>query len=511
VVLKKMVVAVAATAMTFGLAACGGGSSSGSSGSGSTGTLILGAVVPASTQSAADARWANESPYMQAVYDSLVHLSPTAEPQPWLATEWSLNKDKTVLTLKLRTDVKFTDGTPFNADAAAQNILRFRDGTSPNASNLANVEDAKAVDDATLEIDLKQPDPAILTYLGQNAGLMESPKEFGAKDEQTNPVGSGPYVLDTAKTVVGSKYVYTKNPTYWAPDSVYYDNLTINVLADAQTQVNAIKGGQVTGLNVIDQSTLSQITGAGFTAFPHELDWTGLMLMDRAGSVNPALAKVEVRQAINYAIDRDAMLKAVAQGHGTVTGQVFPETSPGYDAALDTKYPFDPAKAKELLAAAGYPNGFDLALPLLQVGSTTSFDLVKQYLGDVGIKVTYTQLAINDAITAIIAGKYAATFFQLQMDPTAWQEANFLLLDPATFNPFHQPDQTVTDLVKKIQTGSTDEADQATKDLNAYVVDQAWFDPWYRVEGNFAADSKTDVVQQSDNAYPYLWNIKPKA
>ena len=334
---------------------------------------------------------------------------------------------------------------------------------------------------------------------------------YKRQDEQTTPVGTGPYVLDTSKTVVGSKYVYTKNPDYWAPDSVHYDNLVITVLADAQTQVNAIKGGQVNGLNVVDQTTLTQIEGAGFTAYPHELDWTGLMLLDRAGSLNPALAKVEVRQAINYAIDRDAMLKAVAQGHGTVTGQIFPETSPGYDTALDDTYPFDPAKAKELLAAAGYPDGFDLDLPLLQTGSTTSYDLVKQYLGDVGIKVSYTQLAISDAISAILAGKYAVTFFQLQMDPTAWQEANFVLTDTATWNPFHQPDETVAGLVATIQTGSTEEADAATKELNAYVVDQAWFDPWYRVEGNFAADANTEAVQQSDNTYPFLWNIKPKS
>ena len=511
-VAKKMAAAVTAAVMTVALAACGGGGDSGGGGGGgSSDTLTLGAIVPATTQSAADSRWANESPYMQAVYDTLVHLSPTGEPEPWLATEWSLNDDKTVMTLKLRTDVKFTDGTPFNADAAAQNILRFRDGTSPNASNLANVEDAKAVDDATLEITLTQPDPALLVYLGQNGGLMESPKQFGASDEQTKPVGSGPYVLDTGKTVVGSKYVYTKNADYWAPDSVYYDNLVITVLADKNTQVNAIKGGQVTGLNVIDQTTLKEIEGAGFGIFPHELDWTGLMLLDRAGSVNEALGKVEVRQAINYAIDSDAMLQAVAQGHGTVTGQIFPETSPGYDTALDEAYPFDPEKAKELLADAGYPDGFELDMPLLAVGTTTSFDLVKQYLGDVGITVNYTQLDVNTAINDIIAAKYAATFFQLQMDPTAWQEANFVLTEAATFNVFHQPDETVADLVATIQTGSEDEADTATAELNKYVVDQAWFNPWYRVEGNFAANADTDVTQQSDNAYPYLWNIKPKA
>ena len=108
-VLKKMAVAVTAAAMAIGLAACGGSANGGDTSS--PDTLTLGTAVPASTQSAADARWANESPYMQAVYDTLVHLSPTAEPEPWLATEWSLSDDKLVLTLKLRTDVKFTDGT----------------------------------------------------------------------------------------------------------------------------------------------------------------------------------------------------------------------------------------------------------------------------------------------------------------------------------------------------------------------------------------------------------------
>jgi peptide/nickel transport system substrate-binding protein len=510
--LKKTAASVAATGMALALAACGGGSSDSSSagGSGGSGTLTLGAVVPASTQAAADAHWANESPYMQAVYDSLIHLSPEGEPQPWLATKWSYNKDNTVLTMKLRTDVTFTDGTPFTADVAAQNILRFRDGTSPNASNLASVKDAKAVDDSTLQITLNAPDPALLVYLGQNGGLQESPKAFEAGDLKTKPVGSGPYVLDTGKTVVGSKYVYTKNPDYWAPDQVHYDNLTINVLPDAQTQTNAIRGGQVTGLNVADQSTVDQMEQAGFTAYPHELDWTGLLLMDREGKVNPALGKVEVRQAINYAIDRDAMLKAVAKGRGTVTGQIFPTTSPAYDESLDSMYAFDPAKAKQLLADAGYADGFELDMPLIQ-GTTVVNDLIKQYLGDVGITVNYTQLSINDAISAILAPKYAASWFQLQMDPTAWQLANFQIAAKATWNPFHVDDPQVDKFMNTIQNGNEAAADQAAASLNKYVVDQAWFAPFYRVEGNFVADGNTDVVQQSDNAYPYLWNIKPKA
>jgi peptide/nickel transport system substrate-binding protein len=138
------------------------------------------------------------------------------------------------------------------------------------------------------------------------------------------------------------------------------------------------------------------------------------------------------------------------------------------------------------------------------------YDLIKQYLGAVSIKVTYTQVALNDAITDILAPKFSAAFFRLQEDPTAWQVANFSLTKDAVFNPFHVDDPKIQSMVSTIQTGSTAQADTADKQLNTYVVQQADLNPWYRVAGNFAADKNTAVVQQADNAYPYLWNITPK-
>ncbi len=141
--------------------------------------MTLGAILVPPTLAASGAGWANESPFHQAVYDTLLHATPDAKPVPWLATSWSYNTDKTVLTMKLRTDVKFTDGTPFTADVAAQNLMRFANGTptpSPNKSYLASVKDAKAVDPATLQITLKAPDPAMLEYLTQNAGPRGEPE-----------------------------------------------------------------------------------------------------------------------------------------------------------------------------------------------------------------------------------------------------------------------------------------------------------------------------------------------
>src|SRR5580693_2079288 len=182
------------------LGACGGSSKAG-------GTLTLGVITPATTFEAPDMNWANESPYNQAVYDSLLQASPAGAIEPHLATAWSYNAAKTVLTLTLRTGVKFTDGTPFNASVAAQNLEAFQKGTSNNAGYLVNMASATAVSPTKLVITLKQPDPAFLVYLTQNPGLMESPKAWKTPTASTVPVGSGPYVLDTKATVVGSSMV----------------------------------------------------------------------------------------------------------------------------------------------------------------------------------------------------------------------------------------------------------------------------------------------------------------
>jgi peptide/nickel transport system substrate-binding protein len=498
-----------AVAVGLGLAGCGGGSSStDSSGGGASGSVVLGSLVQPTSYAANGAGWANESLLQQAVYDTLLHADPDGKIVPWLATSWSYNDTKTVLTLKLRTDVTFTDGTKFDASAAAQNILRFRDGTAPNKSFLAAVTGAKAVDASTLQLTLKEPDPAMLTYLTQAPGLMESPKHFGAADEKTNPVGTGPYVLDAAKTVVGSSYVYSANPNYFAKDQQHWKNLTIKVISTPATEVNAIKGGQIDGMNVIDSTTVAQIKGAGYTVVDHELDWSGLAIFDRGGKLVPALKSPLVRQAVNYAVDRNGMLKAAAQGNGTVTSSVFPTYSPGFDQGVDQYYTYDPAKAKQLLAQAGFP-AFTVTMPQVTGFGQVQNDLLKQYLGAVGITVRYVTVPINNIINDLLASKYAMANFQLQEDPTAWQEANFLLTTNATFNPFKVPDTTVDGLVKTIQTGSDADAATATKALNKYVTEQGFMAPYYRLKGFWAQNAKISAQPQAGNAIPYLYNITP--
>jgi peptide/nickel transport system substrate-binding protein len=509
---RNAVVGLAATlALSLAAAGCGGGSSSGGGGSGAASkTLTLGVIVPATTFKAADMNFANESPYGQAVYDTLLKADPKGKVLPSLATEWSYNADRTVLTMKLRDDVTFTDDTKFNADAAAQNLVRFRDGASPNKNFLVNLKDAKAVDETTLELTLTQPDPGLLNYLTQNAGMMGSPKAFGAADEKTKPVGSGPYVMDTGATVVGSSYTFTKNAKYWNKDDQHYEKVVIKVFNDPTAMLNAVKGKQLSGAKLVNNDFVDQIKAGGYNLVNWELDWVGLILLDRDGKMNPALKDVKVRQALNHAFDKKGLLQAYGKGYGTPTSQIFPTNSPAYDPELDNRYPYDAAKAKSLLAEAGHPNGFELSMPSTTRISTTIWSLITQQLKDVGITAKFTDAGTN-FIPHMLEPRYAATWMTLQQDPTDSQIINFEISPNATFNPFKSTDPKVADLINKfVNAKSDEESGAAAKELNAYIVEQAWFAPWFRLTSHFATDAKTEVVPQAGNAYPYLWNFKPK-
>ena len=218
--------AAAAVAITGALALTSCAADTGGSADGG-GNLTLGAIVAPTTFDPSGSEWGNRAPYYQAVFDTLLLATPEGTIEPWLATEWSYDETNTVLTLTIRDDVTFTDGTKLTADVVKQNLERFKAGTSPDAGYFAGISTIEAPDDTTVVITLSAPDPAMLNYLTRDPGLVGSPKNFDSPDAATNPIGSGPYTLDTDATVTGTSYVYKKNPDYWNPDVQHYDGLTI--------------------------------------------------------------------------------------------------------------------------------------------------------------------------------------------------------------------------------------------------------------------------------------------
>ncbi|MHA6512923.1 ABC transporter substrate-binding protein [Tessaracoccus sp. Z1128] len=511
--------ALGATA-SLALTACSSGSSDPTTSTGSTagsassataaergGELRIGAVVDIATWKAADAEWGNVATYHMAVYDTLLRTAADGTVEPGLAEEWTYNDANTELTLELRDGVTFTDGTELTADLAAQNLIRFRDGASPNTSNLAALTEATAADEDTLVLTLSKPDPALLTYLSQNSGLVAAASSFDAADAQTNPVGSGPYLLDTAATTVGSSYKLTANPDYWDPSIQHYDAITINFYADASALLNALRDQQVDVANLNSVTQIPDAESAGYTINQAPVNWKGLIIADRNGQVNEALADVRVRQAINHAIDREGLLQGLESGYGEPTTQIFGPGTEAFIPELEDAYPYDPEKAKALLAEAGYPDGVTIVMPQTGFVPPSEPELIAGVLAESGINIEYEQ-AGEGFIGELLGGKWAAFAFGLNQEPIAWM-TYLLAVDPGSaWNVYHQGDETVAGFAERMRLGG-DDAEAAAKELNEYLVDQAWFAPFYRVMGVIVSADGTSVTMKDGQAVSNLWDIVP--
>lgn len=491
----------------IGLAGCSSNGSSGEAEGGAGAELVLGLISAPMSFDPSIAEWGNRLPYYQAVYDTLLLATPEGEIAPYLATEHVYDEAELVLTLTIREGVTFSDGEALDAEAVALSMNRFKDGTGPDAGYMTYVDTISAKDATTVEVTFTTPDPAFLNYLTRTAGVVMSPAAIENEDLPTNPVGSGPYTLDTAATVTETSYTFAKREDYWNPDVQHYDTIVMRVFQDPTAMLNALRAGEINYAKLASAESFAEAEGAGWTLNSNELDFQGLLLLDRAGTLVPELGDVRVRQAINHAIDRPAMLEAVALGHGTVTTQVFPASSDAYDGALDERYPYDVEKAKSLMAEAGYADGFALTMPSSAVLGSTVYALVTQALGEIGITVTHEDPGSN-FIADMLAPKWAATFMALEQNPD-WQLAQFMLTESAVFNPFDYGDETVAGILEEYLAADEAGRPALIKELNAHIVEEAWFAPFYRVEGVVATDADTAVTMLPTNTIPNIYDIVP--
>ncbi len=499
----------ASAALMLALSACGG--NAGTAGGGTdrnAAELVLGAGVEPQSFDPAQSREAQFVQYFQPVFDTLVRRMPNGEPGGMLATSWEYTKGNTRLTLKLRDDVTFTDGTKFDAQAAKANIDRFRKAGGPLAGSLASVKSAEAADATTLVLDLSAPDPSLVYNLGGPGGYMQSPKQFDAPDIDTQPVGSGPYVLDRSKSTPGSKYVYTANKDYWNPKLRQFDQIVIKPMADENARLNALRSGQIEGM-IATAKTIKQAQSAKLKVNFVSGDWQGLTLFDRDGKRVKALGDVRVRQAINYAIDKKAILKNVVLGHGETTSQVFNPSSEAYVKDLDERYGYDVAKAKSLLADAGYADGFTLKMPSSSDMDPAIAPVVRDQLAAVGIEVKWVDVPSAQYQPEQQSGKYAAAFTAFGQPPVAWTSLSQMVTAKSPWNVLKTSDATVDDLLKKITAAPEGKRDKAYQELNTHLVEEAWFSPWYRIQQPYYTGGGVTVQPQTGQAVPSVYNFAP--
>ncbi|MFC8432474.1 ABC transporter substrate-binding protein [Streptomyces sp. NPDC057253] len=501
--MRKTAALVGAGLLTATVAACGGGSQA----AGGDKTLTLAESVTATPWDLAQASMGPEAQYYQPVYDTLIRLNTAGEPTPNLATSWSYDKAQTTLTLKLREGIKFTDGTALDADAVRRNLLHTKSGTASAAGEIQDITGVDVVDTHTVAVRLSHPTAALLPALGQVPGMIASPKTL---DNPKTPVGSGPYKLDKATTTAGQTYTYVRNTDYWNTKAFPYDKIVIKYLSDPAARTNALLSGQLDGAT-LSLSRVATVKGRGLSVVTYQPgDVEGLYIWDRAGKKVPALGKVKVRQALNYAFDKQAIIKSAKTGLGTPTTQVFAKGEDGYQAALDDTYSYDPAKAKKLLAEAGYPNGFSVTVPDMSSIFPQEQAALTQSLKDIGIKVKLDTLPSDQIFSAMLSGKYAMSYFKLGA-PTSWDKIQLQLTKKSTWNPFKYDDPKADDLIDRIGQATGAERTSLMTQLNSYVVDQAWNAPWDVLANAYATAKDVKVTPQPGSQYPPIYNYEPAA
>ncbi|MDQ0675190.1 peptide/nickel transport system substrate-binding protein [Pseudarthrobacter siccitolerans] len=509
--------AALAVGLAVGATACSGGEPAPAGNGGAAGaptkTLTLGSIVGPQTFDPAGVGEANFVPYAQAPYDSLILRQPDGSYAPMLATDWKLAADNTSITLNLRTDVTFSDGKAFDAEAAKANLERFKAGTGPLARELARLASVEAVDKDTITLKYSAPDPDIIFSLSDAAGRMASPAALqDAKGLATKPVGSGPYVMDSAATVQGSTYTFTARKDYWKPELQKFAKVVFKIFPDEVSLLNALQSKQVDAANLTANNNRKAADAAGIKHLTPDanLAWNGMIFYDRTGAIVPALGDVRVRQAMAMSFDVDTIQKALFSGTGVQNTQVFNAASPGYDKSLNDAYSYDVDKAKKLMTEAGYADGFDLTIPINANTTPAAQENFKNSLGQLNIRVTFENLGtVPQYFAGVQSGKYAVSPATLGSTPTDWVVLNNYIVEKAVWNPLHSSDPKLTALIEQYPSTPEDKRGELVRQINEFLVDNVWFDPWLWVEEQYFVATDVNVTLQTGLNVPAIYNYAP--
>jgi peptide/nickel transport system substrate-binding protein len=335
--------------------------------------------------------------YAPPFFDHLLRVGDDGKYQPGLALSWDNSADGKAITFKLRQGVTFHDGTPFNAEAVKANVDNLILPKGPIVPGITSID---VVDDYTVKLNLSEYNNLIYYHFAANpVTYMYSPealKKNGGDWATTHPVGTGPFMLKDYQPNISLTLV--KNPNYWQKGLPYLDGIEITQVPDPMTQMLTLKAGQANAIYDAPPTSAAQLRDAGY---PLKTAFGGLLGISFDTKNSEIFSKPKVRQAIEYAIDKEAICSGPGQGLYTPMYQIVADTSPDYNRACPPRK-YDPVKAKKLLAEAGYPNGFSFKMFIVDSTWKDGWVAVQSYLDRVGIKmeINYLNVAAYNLIRA---------------------------------------------------------------------------------------------------------------
>jgi peptide/nickel transport system substrate-binding protein len=317
--------------------------------------------------------------------ETLIRLDDKGLPKPWLATAWEISNDRTYIDLTLKQGIKFHDGTDFNADAVKYDLDLYRQ--APGKTELTAVKSIDVLDANKVRLNLSQWDSGLLPNLAFYSGMIVSPTAIKTNGQQwctSHPVGTGAFEFVSWTRDVSIKYQKSNN--YWQKGKPYLDAIEFSIIKDSITALTSFKSGEGNAIIALDPQSASELQKTGNYSMAKTPAGTQGLAGDGSNSDSP-FADINVRRAISYAIDNQAIAKTIGYGFLESTNQLA-STSNWYYNPKIVGYPYNPSKAKEYLAKSAYPNGFETRI-LFQTGNvrwTDTYTAVQGYLAAVGIK-----------------------------------------------------------------------------------------------------------------------------
>jgi peptide/nickel transport system substrate-binding protein len=389
---------------------------------------------------------------------------------PRLAASWTV-KDNRVWEFKLRQGVKHHDGTPVTAEDVKYSLDIYRRDGSARKANTEGITNVEAVNSQTVRITTDGPRPGLMANLSLLLIMPKQAREkMGAAEFGKKPVGNGPYKL--VEFARGQRLVLEANPDYYR-GRVQPGRLVLRPIADPATRVAELQTG---GVQIIQSPSLAQVKVLRQDPNTEvKLLKGGRLIIHPFNTTEPPFDDVRVRQAANYAVDRAAILKSVLEGYGELLHGAFASAWPGYDPKLKP-YPYDPARAKRLLAEAGHANGIEVTFSITSGAFLKDRDIAEvmaSQLAEVGIKVRLVPTERAKLQTTWLAGEFkgiTSVAWGTAADPDA-------MLGWTLYNrKGHKPDEKLNALIDKSRkTVDPEQREAVLKELGHYIHDQAYW------------------------------------
>jgi len=320
------------------------------------------------------------------IWENLIMYDKDNNRYPVLATDFNVSPDGKTIPFNLKKGIKFQDGTDFNAEAVKYNLDNFQ---FLRQSFFGNIKSVDAIDTHTVRINMIQPDNQLMSALGQMWGTMNSrtaamaENAAGGNKPNIGAMGTGPFKF--VEWVRGTSLKYTRWDGYWDTGKPNLDSITYLQFTNAQTGVMSFQAGEaqvITGLVPRDAAALKQKGYATQSCITSTYS-----LWPSSKNPDSPWAKLAVRQAAEYAIDKESIVKTYGYGFSEPQYEVsLPERSSYVQGLPPRKY--DPTKAKQLLADAGYANGFDTTIFALTTEDDDILTAIQGYLKDIGIRAS---------------------------------------------------------------------------------------------------------------------------